>query len=69
MTIEEQAKEMVNKVYQPLGYLKCHVSSDEMWEYAKARCIEFQEQLSNKLNEGSIAWLETNELKDAIRNL
>ncbi|MFV9549644.1 hypothetical protein [Algibacter sp. PT7-4] len=34
------AKSIVNKIYQPLGHLRCHVSSDEMWEYAKARAIE-----------------------------
>lgn len=34
------AKSIVNKIYQPLGRLRCMVSSDEMWEYAKARAIE-----------------------------
>ena len=34
------AKSIVNKIYQPLGHLRCMVSSDEMWEYAKARAIE-----------------------------
>ena len=34
------AKELVYTFYQPLGYLNCQVSSDKMWEYAKARAIE-----------------------------
>ena len=35
MTPKEKAKELVNSFYQPLGYLKCSVCSDEMWEHAK----------------------------------
>lgn len=35
------AKELVNTFYQPLGHLKCQCSSNEMWEYAKARAIEW----------------------------
>lgn len=40
MTPKEKAKELVNKFYQPLGHLKCMVSSNEMWEHAKQRAIE-----------------------------
>ena len=35
MSNQEKAKELVNLFYQPLGTLKCGVSSDEMWEYGK----------------------------------
>ena len=35
-----QAKKMVNAIYQPMGHLRCHISSDEMWEWAKARVSE-----------------------------
>lgn len=34
---ELKAREMVNQVYQPLGHLRCMVSNDEMWEWAKER--------------------------------
>lgn len=34
------AKDLINGFYQPLGFLKCGVSSDQMWEYAKQRAIE-----------------------------
>lgn len=32
---KDRAHQLVNDIYQPLGYLKCHVSNDEMWEWAK----------------------------------
>jgi hypothetical protein len=35
------AKELVNTFYQPLGFLNCQVSSGKMWDYAKARAIEW----------------------------
>ena len=35
-----QAKKMVNRIYQPMSKLMCHVSSDEMWYYAKERTKE-----------------------------
>ena len=35
-----QAKKMVNMIYQPMGKLMCHVSSDEMWNFAKERAKE-----------------------------
>ncbi len=37
--IKAYAKELVNMTYQPLGYLKCMVSNDEMWNWAKERTI------------------------------
>ena len=40
LTHRLKAKEMVNQIYQPLGKLMCHVSNDEMWEYAKDRTRE-----------------------------
>lgn len=41
MNAKEKAKELVNRLYQPLGYLSCNVSSNKMWGYAKERAIEF----------------------------
>lgn len=37
---ELKAKELVNEIYQPLGYLRCMVSNDEMWSWAKDRVRE-----------------------------
>lgn len=37
------AQELVNKFYQPLGLLRCSVSADEMWKYAKARALDVAE--------------------------
>mgnify|MGYP006935332572 CR=1 FL=1 len=34
------AKKFINSFYQPLGYLGCDVSNDEMWLYAKKRALE-----------------------------
>ncbi len=40
MTPNVQAKEIVNEIYQPLGYLSCNVSPNEMWEYAKKIAVK-----------------------------
>jgi hypothetical protein len=48
LTEKEQAKELVNSIYQPLGYLNCQVSSETMWQYAKDRA---KEQLDLMLDE------------------
>ena len=37
---EVKAKELVNEIYQPLGQLRCMVSNDEMWNWAKDRVRE-----------------------------
>ena len=44
-TYKIKAKSIVNKIYQPLGHLRCGVSNDEMWEYSKSRAIEQVEQM------------------------
>lgn len=33
-------KELINLFYQPLGHLRCGVSSDELWKYAVSRALE-----------------------------
>ena len=40
LTAKLQSKKMVNRIYQPMGKLMCHLSSDEMWEWAKERTKE-----------------------------
>ena len=44
----DKAKQIVNRIYQPLGYLGCQSSSDEMWDWAKDRA---KEQLTELINE------------------
>lgn len=44
-TYKIKAKSIVNKIYQPLGYLRCNVSNDDMWDYAKARAVEQVDQI------------------------
>ncbi len=45
------AKELVNTFYQPLGTLRCDVSSNEMWEYAKERAIEWCKMMISELQQ------------------
>jgi len=42
-------KVMVNRIYQPMGKLIIHQSSDEMWEWAKDRVREEIEILINEI--------------------
>jgi hypothetical protein len=44
-----QAKKMTNAVYQPMGKLMCHVSSDEMWNWAKERVAEQLELIISEI--------------------
>ena len=68
-SIAEEAKEMVNKIYQPLGHLSCNVSNNEMWEYAKKRAVEMVEYFIKKMPEGSANWLHHRKLVDEINKL
>jgi hypothetical protein len=67
--IKIEAKDLVNKIYQPLGYLGCGVNNTKMWEYAQARTIEMVEHFITKMPEGSANWLHHRKLIDAINNL
>jgi len=66
---KREAKHIVNKIYQPLGYLDCNVNSDTMWEYAKERATEITEHFILKMPEGSSNWLHHRKLIDEIKNL
>lgn len=46
---KQQAKKMVNAIYQPMGKLTCHISSDKMWEWAKERVSEQLELLLSEI--------------------
>lgn len=52
-TNAEIAKEMVNKVYQPTGFLKHNENSNTMWEWSKNRVVEFLDYIINISIEGS----------------
>lgn len=43
--IIDKAKELVNRIYQPLGYLSCNVSGKAMWQYACDRAIEHVDEI------------------------
>jgi hypothetical protein len=71
--IKEEAKELINKFYQPLGYLKCQVSSDEMWEYSKKSALIVVEMMIRESSTGydydmSAEMPYYEELKKAIEN-
>ena len=46
---KEKAKQVVNRIYQPMGYLGCNKSSDEMWEWAKQRAKEQLKELIEQI--------------------
>jgi len=49
MQPKEKAKQVVNRIYQPMGYLGCNKSSDEMWEWAKQRAKEQLKELIEEI--------------------
>lgn len=66
-----EAKEFINKFYQPLGFLSCSVSNDEMWEYAKKRAMEvcllmLEEHSCYTLNDKR--WAEWSQLEKDIQS-
>ncbi len=67
------AKSIVNKIYQPLGHLRCMVSSDEMWEYAKARAIEQVDRMLEEIpmNTGNLnhKWEKWSDIKAEIESM
>lgn len=67
-TIEEKAKSIVNEFYQPLGYLKCNVSSDALWDYAKQRALYHVKEIINSHYEGNIKYYWQS-VKQHIQNL
>ena len=70
---EKKAKEIVNRIYQPLGYLDCKVSSRKMWEYAKDRALEFADDswVDQPMYTGSLnpRWKFWQEVKEEIKKL
>jgi len=68
-SIERQAREMINKVYQPMGYLKMNENSNTMWEWAKNRVVEFLDYIIESTQEGSVVWLHHTKLKEKVLEL
>lgn len=68
-----QAKKMVNRIYQPLGKLMCHVSSDDMWEWAKERTKEELDILLDEIPmyQGNLNpnWKYWDEVRTELKNL
>jgi len=67
--IKEEARELVNNIYQPLGYLGCNVSSNKMWDYSKKRALEVVNHFVKKMPEGSENWLHHKKLINEIIKL
>jgi len=65
-----KAKELTNNIYQPLGHLMCHVSSNQMWEYAKERAKEHVELIIEEtpMYTGNLNpnWQYWNEVKNEL---
>lgn len=68
-TIEQEAKFIVNILYQPTGYIKHNENSDAMWDWSKQQAINMIEHFINKMPEGSSNWLYHVELVAKIRAL
>lgn len=63
-------KELVNKLYQPLGYLRCGVSSDALWEHAKKMSLEVVDMMlqEHPMYTGNLnpKWQKWNTIKNEI---
>lgn len=53
MTPKEKAKDLVNRIYQPLGNLSCNVSSNKMWEYSQKIALIAVDELINDCDASS----------------
>lgn len=50
MNEKEKAKELVNKIYQPMGYLAgLNLNSNQMWSWASERAIDNVKDIINAL--------------------
>lgn len=73
---KKQAKDLVNKFYQPLGMLSCGVSSNKMWEYSKERAREMVasnmaaiESVSNGMHENLTQYQHQKKILEEINLL
>jgi hypothetical protein len=66
-------KDLINKFYQPLGYLGCKVSSDVMWSHAKDRALEVADMMLGEhpmyVGELNPKWKKWQDIKDEISTL
>jgi len=50
MNEKEKAKELVNKIYQPMGYLAgLNLNSNQMWSWASERAIDHVKEIVEAL--------------------
>ncbi len=62
-------KDLVNKFYQPLGHLKCGVSSDALWDHAKQMAIDVTEMILQEHPMYTEEWQKWNTIKNEIMTL
>lgn len=67
--IKKEAFDLVNKIYQPTGYLKHNENSKTLWEWSKERVKEQAEHFTTKMIEGSSLWLYHRKLIKEIDKL
>lgn len=66
MDIKQEAKELVNKVYQPTGYIRPNESPNTLWNWSKDIAKDFVEHFIEKMPEGSANWLHHRKLIEEI---
>lgn len=63
-------RDFVNRFYQPLGHLKCGLSSDELWQYARLQALEVAEMIvaEEPMYTGNLnpKWKKWTEIRDEI---
>ena len=69
MTEKEEAKHIVNIIYQPTGYLNQKENSVTLWEWSCERAIEMVVHFIEKMPEGSNNWLRHHKIIDEIKKL
>ena len=53
MTPQEEAKYLINKAYQPMGYLSCGVNNNRIWEIAKEITLDMLKHNCLKLKKNT----------------
>lgn len=70
---KDQAKKMINIIYQPMGFLNCCMSSNQMWSWAKERTLEQIELLISQIpmyvGELNPKWKFWDEVRTELRKM
>ena len=67
--IKNEAKDLFNKIYEPLERMYHGLDDAKMRKYAKITVIEVVAHFLAKMPEGSANWLHHRKLIEAINNL